>query len=263
MPSNKDTKKIKKSRRSKSRRNASRLSAPRFVSAALSARMPVGSNYLRAPAILHSTRNHQGRTFRNARKELFPGLKRQPPIYRYPPTNQTRSQVYPGSRRPLTAIEVHPFGFAEPSKSLHNSLKALPAASIPRGYRQSLLKEAVAVPVQTMLAEPGLPNWGLMYDATQSLMPNLIRPMTADETRKETEFRRLESIRRSGGPSVTIGPWAPSRIQLEGRRPITLEEMKQFNIRYPEHHDLMRIIRDGSPDEQIEARQQIRELLRH
>lgn len=228
----------------------------------MSARMPVGSNHLRAPAILHSTRNHQGRTFRNARRELFPGLKRQPPIYRYPPSNQTRSQIYPGSRRPLTAIEVYPFGFAEPSKSLHNALKTLPTASIPKGYRQSLLKEAAAVPVQTMLAEPGQPDWGLMYNATQSLMPILTRPMTGNEIRKETEFQRLETIRRSGGPSVTIGQWAPSRIQSEGRRPITLEEMKQFTIRYPEHHDLMKIVRDGSPDEQIEARQQIRELLR-
>ena len=261
MPSNKDTKKSNKSKKSKkSRRNESRLSAPRFVSAAMSARMPVGSNHLRAPAILHSTRNHQGRTFRNARRELFPGLKRQPPIYRYPPINQTRSQLYPGSRRPLTAIEVHPFGFAEPSKSLHNTLTALPAASIPRGYRQGLLKEAVAVPVQTMLAEPDQPDWGLMYNATQRLMPSLTRPMTGDELRKENEFRRLESIRRSGGPSVTIGPWAPSR--LEGRRPMTLEEIRQFNIRYPHHHELVRIIRDGSPDEQIEARQQIRELLK-
>lgn len=198
---------------SQSRRNTSRLSAPRFVSASLSARMPVGSNHLRAPAILHSTRNHQGRTFRNARRELFPGLKRQPPIYRYPPTNQTRSQVYPGSRRPLTAIEVHPFGFAEPSKSLHNSLKALPDASVPRGYRQSLLREAVAVPVQTVLAEPGQPDWGRMYNITEELRPSVTRLATVAELNKMDAWSRRNAERRTGGPATSGIVWAPSALR--------------------------------------------------
>jgi hypothetical protein len=203
------SKKIKKSK--KSRRNASRLSAPGFVSAAMSARMPVGSNHLRAPGILHSTRNHQGRTFRNARRELFPGLKRPPPIYRYPPKNQTRS--HPGSRRPLTAIEAQPFGFAEPSQSLHNALKSLPAASVPKGYRQSLLKEAVAVPVETMLAQPGLPDWGRMFNMAERLRPGLERRQTVAELNKNTTSRRRNAERRTGRPVTGGIVWAPSALR--------------------------------------------------
>lgn len=178
-----------KKRKSKKSKNASRYkSIPRFVSVEMAARMPVGSNHLKAPGILNSKKNHQGITFRNSRKKIFPGLNQKPRIYRYP-------LLY------IPRIEAHPFGYAEPSKSIHNALSVVPEASLPRGYRKSLLREAQAVPIQTVLAEPEQPDWGLMYHATQSLMPTIMRPMTEDEIRKETEFRRRESIRRTGGPA--------------------------------------------------------------
>ena len=130
------------SRVSKSRRirKPSMQAIHGVVANAYASRMPVGSNHAKGVYANTETglssKNFFKRTLRQMKRAQNPGDL--PPTYSY----QNRPQ-------PIYPQELQPIGLAEPSKSLHNALRSLPAASIPRGRRQSLLKEARAVPIST------------------------------------------------------------------------------------------------------------------
>ena len=176
------------------------------VANAYASRMPVGSNHTKGVYANTetglSTKDFFKRTLRQMRRAQLPGDL--PPTYSY--------QIRP---RPIYPEEIHvqPAGLAEPSQALHDVLRPLPAASVPRGHRQSLLREAVAQPIGTGLAEPGMPDWGQMYEATEEGRPRVTRAMTAGELQKEDAYTRVQADMRTGGPGPSMGIWAPSRVR--------------------------------------------------
>ena len=263
---------IPKSRKaSRSRRIRPSMQAIHGVVAnAYASRMPVGSNhtkgiYANAETGL-SSKNFFKRKSREIRREKNPGL---PPTYSY----QIRPQpIYPEE------IHVQAIGLAEPSKSLHNALKPLPSASVPRGRRQSLLREARASPISTGLAEPGMPNWGQMYEATEEGRARVTRAMTANELGKEDAYTRVQADMRTGGPGPSMGIWAPTRVRTEddvsprgsvssresarrnGKRRLSMAEEHAFLTYYPQQIELVAAAKKNNPEGQS-ARARIRQLV--
>ena len=242
------------------------------VADAYASRMPVGSNhtkgiYANTQSGL-SSKDFFKRTLRDMRRAQKPDQASLPPTYSY----QNRpSAIYP---------HVQPIGLAEPSKSLVNALKAVPTASMPRGHRQTLLREAVAVPITTGLAEPGMPNWGQMYEATEEGRAQVTRAMTADELRKEDNYMQVQADMRTGGPGPSMGIWAPTRVRTPeedgsprgsmssresarrtGRRKLSMAEEYTFLQYYPhERSDMLAAAKIPGPEGQT-ARAQIRQMI--
>ena len=262
------------SRVSKSRRipRPSMQAIHGVVANAYASRMPVGSNHTKGiyanTETGLSTKNFFKRTLRQMKRSQRPDHASLPPTYSY----QTRPQpIYPHE------IQVQPIGLAQPTRSLHNALRPLPAASMPRGRRQSLLREAHAQPIGTGLAEPGMPNWGQMYDATEEGRPRVTRAMTADELRKEDNYTRVQADMRTGGPGPTMGIWAPTRVRTpedrgsahsnssresarrNGKRRLSMVEENAFLKYYPQRTDLVAVAKIHGPEGQS-ARAQIRQL---
>ena len=164
------------------------------VANAYASRMPVGSNHTKGiyanTETGLSTKNFFKRTLRQMKRAQKQDL---PPTYSY----QIRPQpIYPEE------IHVQPIGLAEPSKSLHNALRALPAASMPRGRRQSFLREAHAQPIVTGLAQPGIPDGYYMYEATEEGRPYVTRRAWTSELNKESTWNPTSGI-----------VWAPSALR--------------------------------------------------
>ncbi len=251
---------------SRSRRAPSMQAIHGVVANAYASRMPVGSNHTKGNYATTQnglgTKNFFKRTLRQMKRVNTPG----PPTYSY----QTRP-------RPIYPQEVQPIGLAEPSKGMNNLFRALPAASIPRGRRQSFLREACAEPISTGLAEPGMPNWGQMYEATEEGRPRVTRAMTAAELGKEDAYTRVQADMRTGGPGPTMGIWAPSRVRtyddsprssissresarIDGRRRLSMAEEHAFLQYYPRRTDLVAVAKihgsEGAP-----ARAEIRRLI--
>lgn len=258
--------------RSRSRR-PSMQSIHGVVANAYASRMPIGSNhtkdiYANTQRGL-STKDFFKRTLRDMRRAQNPDQTSLPPTYSY----QNRQPIYPAS------IQVQPIGLAEPSKSLVDALKALPAASMPRGHRQSLLRQAIALPIATGLAEPGMPDWGQMYEATEEGRAQVTRAMTADELRKEDNYMQVQADMRTGGPGPSMGIWAPSRVRTPedgsphgsmssresarrtGRRKLSMAEEHAFLQYYPHQRtDMLAAAKIPGPEGQT-ARAQIRQMI--
>ena len=244
------------------------------VANAYASRMPVGSNHTKGiyanTETGLSTKNFFKRTLRQMKRAQNPDL---PPTYSY----QVRPQpIYPEE------IHVQPIGLAEPSKAMSNLFKALPAASVPRGRRQSFLREAHAGPISTGLAEPGMPNWGQMYEATEEGRERVTRAMTADELRKEDNYMQVQADMRTGGPGPSMGIWAPTRVRTEddgaaaangsgsvssresarrdGRRRLSMVEEHAFLQYFPhERTDMLAAAKIPGPEGAL-ARAEIRRL---
>lgn len=238
------------------------------VANAYASRMPVGSNHTKGiyanTETGLSSKDFFKRTLRQMKRVQNPNL---PPTYSY----QTRPPaIYPES------IHVQPAGLAEPSKSLHDALRALPAASVPRGQR--FLKEARAVPIGTGLAEPGMPDWGQMYEATEEGRGRVTRAMTPAELGKEDAYTRVQADMRTGGPGPSMGIWAPSRVRVpenngsprgsissresarkDGRRRLSMAEEHAFLQHYPPRAELVALAKTHTPAGQ-QARAEIRRL---
>uniref|UniRef100_A0A6C0CZW6 Uncharacterized protein n=1 Tax=viral metagenome TaxID=1070528 RepID=A0A6C0CZW6_9ZZZZ len=249
------------------------------VANAYAARMPVGSEHTKGiyanTETGLGTKNFFKRTLRQMKRVRHPDHDSLPPTYSY----QTRPQpIYPHE------IQVDPIGLAQPTRSLHNALRPLPAASMPRGHRQNLLREALAQPIGTGLAEPDVPDWGLMYEATEARRPHVTRAMTADELRKEDEYRRVQADMRTGAPGPSMGIWAPSRVRKpenggtaavvangsvssrestrrDGRRKLSMVEEHTFLKYYPhEQTDMLAAAKKAGP-EGAPARAEIRRMI--
>jgi hypothetical protein len=162
---------------------------------------------------------------------------------------------------------------------MSNLFRTLPAASVPRGRRQNFLREARATPIRTGLAEPDVPNWGLMYDITEDLRPRVTRAMREDELRKEDDYLRVQADMRTGGLGPSIGIWAPSRLRRsnngggsgdsassresarrDGRRRLSMAEEHAFLQHFPQQTSLVAVAKIHGP-EGAQARAQIRELI--
>jgi hypothetical protein len=243
------------------------------VANAYAARMPEGMNHVKGiyanTQTGLSSKDFFKRTLRQMRRAQIPNQESLPPTYSY----QNRPQpIYPHE------IQVQPIGLAGPTQSLENALRQLPAASVPRGYRQSLLREAVAVPIRTGLAEPGMPNWGQMYEATEEGRPRVTRAMTANELRKEDDYTRVQADMRTGGPGPSMGIWAPSRVRTlennggtvrsasstesarrDGRRRLSMAEEHAFLKHFPQRTDMVAVAKIPGP-EGAPARAEIRRL---
>jgi hypothetical protein len=240
------------------------------VANAYASRMPVGSEHTKGVYANTETglssKNFFKRTLRQMRRAQRPNHNSLPPTYSY----QTRPRpIYPEE------IHVQPAGLAEPTKSLHNALRALPAASMPRGHR--FLREAHAQPIRTGLAEPGMPNWGQMYDATEEGRARVTRAMTADELRKEDAYTRVQADMRTGGPGPSMGIWAPTRVRTpedgsprgsissresarrNGKRRLSMVEENAFLKYYPQQTELVTAAKKNTQEGQS-ARAQIRQL---
>ena len=186
-----------------SRRPRLSMKAPRgIVSNALAARMPVGTNHLRGAAARTTNGNFHSRALNMFRK------------VREGSTLQGRYRM-PNHVEPRNPIEtVHPFSLVEELPTLNTAFRVLPSASVPRGRRQNLLREAVAVPVaKTALAEPGNPNWGQMYEITERLRPRVMRPATVAEMNKQSSWRIRNADRRTGNQTTSSLVWAPSALR--------------------------------------------------
>ena len=255
----------------RSRRAPSMQAIHGVVANAYASRMPVGSNHTKGVYANTETglssKNFFKRTLRQMKRAQNPNL---PPTYSY----QIRPQpIYPEE------IHVQPIGLAEPSKSLHNALRALPAASMPRGRRQRFLREARASPISTGLAEPGMPNWGQMYEATEEGRPRVTRAMTADELGKEDAYMRVQADMRTGGPGPSMGIWAPTRVRgpennvsprgsvssresarRNGKRRLSMVEEHAFLTYYPHQIELVQAAKKNTPEGQS-ARARIRQLV--
>ena len=266
LSSKKRTKKIKKTMKPKSMK-----SVRGRVSNSFGLRMPIGSNHLIGPYATASDLNFNSR-FRNRMLQARSGFT-SGPTYRYPRV-----------QRPIQTIEGEPIGLAQPSRLLHDTLRPLPAESVPRGHRQTLLREARAIPVQTGFAEPGVPDAGSMYEITEELRPRVSRYMTADELRKEDNFRRVQADMRTGNRGPTIGIWAPSRVadrlksesahsahndhsgssresaRRDGRRRLSMVEEHAFLKYHPHQIDLVERAKKNTPDGQ-EMREMIRKMI--
>jgi hypothetical protein len=248
------------------------------VANAYASRMPLGSNHTKGIYASTETgltsKDFFKRTLREMRRAQRPDHASLAPTYSY----QNRPQEYPIYPH---EIQVQPIGLAQPTRSLHNALPTLPVASVPRGYRQSLLREAHAVPIGTGLAEPGMPDWGQMYDATEEGRPRVTRAMTANELRKEDNYMRVQANMRTGGPGPSMGIWAPSRVRRaddngggsvhgsvssresarrDGRRRLSMAEEHAFLKHFPQRTDLVAVAKIHGPEGQP-ARAQLRELI--
>lgn len=186
-----------------SRRSRLSMKAPRgIVSNALARRMPVGTNHLRGAAARTTNGNFHSRALNMFRK------------VREGSTLQGRYRM-PNHVEPRNPIEtVHPFSLVEELPTLNTAFRVLPSASVPRGRRQNLLREAVAVPVaKSVLAEPGNPNWGQMYEITERLRPRVMRPATVAEMNKQSSWRIRNADRRTGNQTTSSLVWAPSTLR--------------------------------------------------
>lgn len=241
------------------------------VANAYASRMPVGSNHTKGIYANTETglsaKNFFKRTLRQMKRAQNPDHASLPPTYSY----QTRPRpIYPEE------IEVQPIGLAQPSKAMSNLFRALPAASIPRGQR--FLRQSIARPIATGLAEPGMPNWGQMYEATEAGRPRVTRAMTAAELGKEDAYTRVQADMRTGGPGPTMGIWAPTRVRTQdnvsprgsvssresarkdGRRRLSMAEELAFLTHYPPRTELVATAKTHTPAGQ-QARAEIRQLI--
>ena len=236
------------------------------VANAYASRMPVGSEHTRGFYENGlSSKNFFKKKLRQSKRAQNPDYMSLPTTYSY----FTRPRpIYP---------HVQPIGLAEPTRSLHNTLKLLPAASVPRGQR--FLREASAVPIETGLAEPGMPDWGQMYDATEEGRARVTRAMTADELRKENAYMGVQADMRTGGPGPSMGIWAPSRVRepeealgtngsvssresarRDGRRRLSMAEEHAFLQYFPhERTDMLAVAKIHGPEGAL-ARAEIRRL---
>ena len=241
------------------------------VSNAYASRMPLGSNHTKGIYANTQTGLSSKNFFKRTLREMKRAQKQDlPPTYSY--QNRPRP-IYPEE------IHVQPIGLAEPSKLLHNALRALPSASMPRGRRQTFLREARASPISTGLAEPGMPNWGQMYEATEEGRAQVTRAMTANELEKEDAYTRVQADMRTGGPGPSMGIWAPSRVRMaeddavvangsvssresarqDGRRRLSMAEEHAFLQYFPQRTDLIALAKIHGP-EGAPARAEIRQL---
>jgi len=258
-----------KPQRSRSRRAPSMQAIHGVVANAYASRMPLGSNHTKGIYANTETGLSTKNYFKRKSREMKRAQKQDlPPTYSY----QDRPRpIYPHD------IQVQPIGLAEPSKSLHNALKPLPLASMPRGRRQSLLREARASPISTGLAEPGMPDWGQMYNATEEGRARVTRAMTANELGKEDAYTRVQADMRTGGPGPSMGIWAPSRVRTEnesprgsmssresarrdGRRRLSMVEENAFLTYYPQRTDMVAVAKKNTREGQS-ARAQLRQLV--
>jgi len=182
------------------------MKAPRgIVSNALARRMPLGTNYLRGSRVFATNGNFHSRALNHIRR-----------VRQGKPLLQERYRMPMNIDIPRNLIQtVHPFHLVEDLPTFNAAFHRLPTASVPRGHKQTLLKEAVAVPVKvkTALAEPAPPNWGRMYEITERLQPRVMRAPTVSEMNKQETWRLRNAGRRTGNQIPHALAWAPSALR--------------------------------------------------
>lgn len=157
------------------------------------------------------------------------------------------------------------------------------------------VREAVARPLNTGYAEPNNPNYGLMREAAygpqinafgeyipsrqsrQGVLGSASRLETPAEARKREAWEKFDVKVRTGEvtPAFGYGQRKVKRsttsptgsvestesARREGRRRLTLVEEDDFKKRFPAQFELLHIVKTGTPEQKVEARKAIRELL--